>query len=144
MGTKSEMIMLSGHLCASLHVGHGKRSRPVLKCRITVFAILKNDVHNTEYVKNQIWASGRFFRLACPTGGSRRGALRALSSHSQVPIPRAQRVADRVHLTTSFPPRRLELATRRSAVRRVTDRATREGFTPGPIYSSFIFHFIYF
>ena len=53
---------------------------------------------------------------------------RALSSHSQVPIPRAQRVADRVHLTTSFPPRRLELATRRSAVRRVTDRATREGF----------------
>ena len=54
---------------------------------------------------------------------------RALSSHSQVPIPRAQRVADRVHLTTSFPPRRLELATRRSAVRRVTDRATREGFS---------------
>ena len=32
----SEMITLSGYLCASLHVGHARRSRPVLNYRITV------------------------------------------------------------------------------------------------------------
>ena len=36
MGTEIEMIMLSGHLCASPHVGHARRSRLVLNYRITV------------------------------------------------------------------------------------------------------------
>ena len=49
-------------------------------------------------------------------------------NNSPVPIPRAQRVADRVHLRLAFLPG-LEPATRRSADRRVTDRATREGFS---------------
>ena len=48
-------------------------------------------------------------------------------NNSHVPIPRAQRVADRVHLRLAFLPG-LEPATRRSADRRATDRATREGF----------------
>ena len=47
-------------------------------------------------------------------------------NNSPVPIPRAQRVADRVHLRLAFLPG-LEPATRRSADRRATDRATREG-----------------
>ena len=47
-------------------------------------------------------------------------------NNSQSPIPWAQRVADRVHLRLAFLPG-LEPATRRSADRRVTDRATREG-----------------
>ena len=49
-------------------------------------------------------------------------------NNSQSPIPWAQRVADRVHLRLAFLPG-LEPATRRSADRRVTDRATREGFS---------------
>ena len=36
MGTDSEMITLSGHLYASLHVGYARRSRPVSNYRITV------------------------------------------------------------------------------------------------------------
>lgn len=32
---KSERISLSGHFCASLHVGHARRSRPWLNCRNT-------------------------------------------------------------------------------------------------------------
>ena len=36
MGTDSGMITLSGHLCASLHVGNARRSRSVLNYRITV------------------------------------------------------------------------------------------------------------
>ena len=47
-------------------------------------------------------------------------------NNSQSPIPWAQRVADRVHLRLAFLPG-LEPATRQSADRRVTDRATREG-----------------
>ena len=39
MGTESEMIKLSGHLFASLHVGHARRSRAVLNYRITVSGI---------------------------------------------------------------------------------------------------------
>ena len=35
MGTESEMITLAGDLCASLHVGHERRSRLVLNFRIT-------------------------------------------------------------------------------------------------------------
>ena len=33
--TKSEMKTLSRHFCASLYVGHARRSRPVLDYRIT-------------------------------------------------------------------------------------------------------------
>ena len=36
MGTESEMILLSGHLFVSLHVGHARRSRLVLNYRINV------------------------------------------------------------------------------------------------------------
>ena len=39
MGTESEMITPSGHLCASLHVEHARRSRPVLNYKITVSGI---------------------------------------------------------------------------------------------------------
>ena len=37
--------------------------------------------------KNQIWASGRFFRLACPTGGSRRGARERYHLTLKSPFP---------------------------------------------------------
>ena len=50
-----------------------------------------------------------------------------LENNSQSPIPWALRVADRVHLRLAFLPG-LKPATRRSADRRITDRATREGF----------------
>ena len=53
MGTKSEMIMLSGHLCASLHVGHARKSMSVLNYRITVSGspdlIKSNETHKTRF-----------------------------------------------------------------------------------------------
>ena len=64
--------------------------------------------------------------LACPTWRLAQKCAERTTLKS--PIPRAQRVADRVHLRLASLPG-LDPAPRRSADRRATDRATREGFT---------------